>query len=44
VVKLRLFNTKVEKILYSIGTVRIVQDGESTILLMPKTEDSDGKP
>ena len=43
VVKLRLFNAKVEKIFYNIGTVRIVQDGESTILLIPKTEGSDGE-
>ena len=43
VVKLRLFDGKVKQIMYNIGTVRIVQDGESTILLMPKTEETDGE-
>lgn len=43
VVKLRLFHDKVKDIMYNIGTVRIVQDGESTILLMPKTEETDGE-
>lgn len=39
VVKLRLFNAKVANIVSKIGTVRIVQDGESTILLLPKEVD-----
>ena len=39
VVKLRLLNTKVTAIMAKIGTVRIVQDGESTVLLMPKEVD-----
>ena len=36
VVRLRLLNTKTAAILDKIGTVRIVQDGESTVLLLPK--------
>ena len=36
VVKLRIFNAKVSQIVNKIGTVRVVQDGESTILLLPK--------
>ena len=36
VVKLRLLNKKANAIMSKIGTVRIVQDGESTILLIPK--------
>lgn len=36
VVKLRILNTKTAAILDKIGTIRIVQDGESTILLIPK--------
>lgn len=43
VVKARLFNSKAETILSRIGTVRIVQDGESTVLLLPKAEDSNGE-
>lgn len=42
VVKLRIFNAKVAQIVEKIGTVRVVQDGESTILLIPK-EVSDGE-
>lgn len=42
VVRMRLFNSKVAQIVSKIGTVRIVQDGESTILLLPK-EVSDGE-
>ena len=36
VVKLRILNTKAKSIMDKIGTVRIVQDGESTVLLLPK--------
>jgi len=42
VVKLRLLNTKATAIMDKIGTVRIVQDDESTVLLIPK-EVSDGE-
>ncbi len=42
VVKLRLLNSKATAIMDKIGTIRIVQDGESTILLIPK-EVSDGE-
>ena len=42
VVRVRLFNTKSAEIMAKIGTVRIVQDGESTVLLLPK-EVSDGE-
>ena len=42
-VGVRLLNEKTKTILSKIGTIRVVQDGESTILLLPKTEDSDGE-
>jgi len=40
VVMTRLSATKTEAILQKIGTVRVVQEGESTILLIPKTEEA----
>lgn len=42
-VKIRLFSEKTKAIVGKIGTIRIVQDGESTILLLPKVEEDDGE-
>lgn len=39
VVMTRIFAAKTEKIVKNIGTVRVVQEGESTILLIPKTQE-----
>lgn len=41
VVMTRLFATKTEAILQKIGTVRVVQEGESTILLIPRVEEEE---
>lgn len=41
VVLTRLLSTKTQAIIRKIGTVRIVQEGESTILLIPKTQEGD---
>lgn len=39
VVMTRIFAAKTEAIVKNIGTVRVVQEGESTILLIPKTQE-----
>lgn len=41
VVMTRMFATKTEAILQKIGTVRVVQEGESTILLIPRVEEEE---
>ena len=40
-VEIRLLTQKTAKILDKIGTVRLVQDGDSSILLMPKIEEEE---
>ena len=41
VVMTRIFATKTEAILQKIGTVRVVQEGEANILLLPKVEEEE---
>lgn len=42
-VRLRLLTQKTKDIITKIGTIRVVQEGEATILLLPKVEESDGE-